>query len=262
MVSSIVKRNAALKWAATSLLNWQTQTAGASMLSWPGLPREVFRFLRARRAYGRLCVNRGETVLTYPILFQKGVMPFDAHYTYQAVWAMQRIAHRAPLYHVDVSSDLRFVTQLSVTVPVIYVEWRTTQVSLRDTHHLRGDLLRLPYARNSLVSLSCLHVIEHVGLGRYGDALDIDGPRKALDELQRVLAPGGSLLVSTPVGQARTLFNAHRVFAPDAIPEAMSSLQMLEFSAVTTKGAYLENMSPLDFSEEGYACGLYRFTKQ
>jgi hypothetical protein len=36
-----------------------------------------------------------------------------------------------------------------------------------------------------------MHVVEHIGLGRYGEPMDEQGDLKAIEELKRVLAPGG-----------------------------------------------------------------------
>src|SRR5205807_5995192 len=68
---------------------------------------------------------------------------------------------------------------------------------------LEGDILALPFRDQSVVSLSCLHVVEHVGLGRYGDGLNPEGTQQALAELQRVLAVEGNLFLSLPVGRPR-----------------------------------------------------------
>ena len=62
-------------------------------------------------------------------------------------------------------------------------------------------------------SLSCLHTIEHFGLGRYGDSIDPSGHLKGLEQLKRMVAPGGMLYLSTPIGPQRVEFNAHRIFA-------------------------------------------------
>ena len=62
-------------------------------------------------------------------------------------------------------------------------------------------------------SASCLHALEHFGLGRYGDDIDVDGWRRGLDSLARMLEPRGVLYLSVPTGAVqRTEFNAHRVF--------------------------------------------------
>ena len=102
-----------------------------------------------------------------------------------------------------------------------------------------------------------MHVVEHVGLARYGDALDPAGSAKALHELERVVAPGGRLLLAIPVGRQRTFFNAHRVFAPTAALEAMPSLQLRSFSWVDDKGVFHQDAQPADAAAAGYACGMY-----
>src|ERR1035437_9128085 len=81
-------------------------------------------------------------------------------------------------------------------------------------HSGREALPSFQYRIKVLVSVSCLHVAEHIGLGRYGDPIDPLGTNKALLELQRVLAPGGVLLFSMPVGRERVEFNAQRIWDP------------------------------------------------
>jgi hypothetical protein len=36
-----------------------------------------------------------------------------------------------------------------------------------------------------------MHVVEHIGLGRYGDPIDPDGDLKAISELKRVVQKRG-----------------------------------------------------------------------
>ena len=57
-------------------------------------------------------------------------------------------------------------------------------------------------------SISCLSVVEHIGLGRYGDALDPFGTVKAINELKRVLTKGGLLLISVPIGKNALYFSS------------------------------------------------------
>ena len=52
-----------------------------------------------------------------------------------------------------------------------------------------------------------MHVIEHIGLGRYGDEMDPDGDLKAIDELKRVLSRKGDLLFVVPVGKPKIMYN-------------------------------------------------------
>ena len=62
-------------------------------------------------------------------------------------------------------------------------------------------------------SLSCLHALEHFGLGRYGDPVRWDGYLIGFNNLLAVLKPGGKLYISVPIGRPRIEFNAHRVFS-------------------------------------------------
>jgi SAM-dependent methyltransferase len=68
-------------------------------------------------------------------------------------------------------------------------------------------------------SLSCLHVLEHFGLGRYGDPIDPTGYKSGFANLARLLRPGGRFYLSTPIGQERVEFNANWVFDPRTILE-------------------------------------------
>jgi hypothetical protein len=116
-------------------------------------------------------------------------------------------------------------------------------------------------ADQSVASLSCLHVVEHIGLGRYGDPLDPHGTRRACAELARVLAPGGYLYLSTPVGRERVCFNAHRIHDPRTIPEYLSQLDLVDLSIVDDSGALSSGVSADEGSSLLYGCGLYRFRR-
>ena len=77
-----------------------------------------------------------------------------------------------------------------------------------------------------------MHVVEHVGLGRYGDPLDPDGDLKAMAELQRVLAAGGSLLFVVPVGKPKIMFNAHRIYSYEQILSYFNELELKQFALI------------------------------
>ena len=122
-----------------------------------------------------------------------------------------------------------------------------------------GNILELPFAASSVESLSCLHVAEHIGLGRYGDPLDPEGTKKAARQLERVLAGGGHLYFALPVGTSRVCFNAHRVHNPEAIREFFRALELVEFSGVHDDGRFVERIGLTEFKESDYACGMFLF---
>lgn len=203
-----------------------------------------------------------ERVELFPVLFQRTPnMPFDSHYVHQSVWALRRITKIQPRQHVDVASNISFVAQLSVIVPVVYVELNPPRLQLPNLTLQSASATDMPFADRSLTSLSCLHVVEHVGLGRYGDSLDVHGPERVCRELTRCVAESGSLLISVPIGQRRIQYNAHRVFHPMEISEYTSELDLVEFSVVTDDGRFIEDTDPELYARLRYGCGLYWFRR-
>ena len=110
-----------------------------------------------------------------------------------------------------------------------------------------------------------MHVVEHIGLGRYGDILDPEGDIKAMRELSRVVAPKGHLLFAVPVGPAppRICFNAHRISSYEQICSAFSALQLVEFRLVPDRpqdGGLIEATSEI-IATQKYGCGRLCFRK-
>jgi hypothetical protein len=176
-------------------------------------------------------------------------------------WAARRLLAERPARHVDVGSDVNFVGLLAAFTAVEFVDIRPLPLALPGLTVRAGSVLALPYPPRSVASLSCLHVAEHVGLGRYGDPLDPGGTRKAAAELARVLAPGGTLLFALPVGRERLCFNAHRVHAVPTVLRYFAELELVEFSAVDDAGALRENAAAGELGQAAYACGLFRFRR-
>ena len=127
----------------------------------------------------------------------------------------------------------------------------------------QGSITALPFADSSVESLSSLHVIEHIGLGRYGDPVDPDGHLKAATELSRVLQPGGELLIGTPVGRERLVFDGHRIFNPHTVVAMFSSLDLVDFALVDDDDLLRTGDVTLDDGARcDYGCGLFAFTKR
>ena len=198
------------------------------MLRAAATPRGAAQWLRDRAAYQRLPgAERLRWSDSFPKLTDRlPSSPFDPHYFHQDVWAARRIAERRPSRHVDVGSRVDLVGFLTAVTEVTFVDIRPLEVDIEGLEPIAGSVLDLPFADGALESVSCLHVAEHIGLGRYGDPLDPLGTRKAAAELQRVLAPGGQLLFSLPVGRPRVDFNAHRVHDPVEVAAWFDGLEL------------------------------------
>ncbi len=190
---------------------------------------------------------------------------FDAHYLYHPAWAFRRVKEANPVKHVDISSYLCFSTLLSAVLPVEFYDYRPANIKLSGLVVGSTDLCNLHFENNSILSLSCMHTVEHVGLGRYGDPIDPDGDLKAMGELSRVLAPGGRLYFVTPVGKPRICFNAHRIYSYEQILSYFLNLSLVEFSMLPDNGkksGMILNANPNLVSEQHYACGCFIFTKK
>jgi SAM-dependent methyltransferase len=177
------------------------------------------------------------------------------------VWAARHVAEHHPQEHVDVGSRIDYVAFLTTLTQVVFVDIRPLDAELDGLKSVRGSVLDLPFDDQSLESVSCLHVAEHIGLGRYGDALDPKGSLNAARELARVLAPGGQLLFSVPVGRPRTCFNAHRIFDPRDVETMFPGLILESFGGVDDDGIFQPRCKPVALSEALYAVGLYKFTR-
>lgn len=221
------------------------------------------RYMRDRRAYERLPgAPRLSRLDDYPQLVDWTMTtPFEPHYTFQDGWAARQVAELRPRRHVDVGSRISFVIGLGAFVPVTFVDLRPLEIELSGLETVAGSILDLPFEDRSLASLSCLHVAEHIGLGRYGDPLDPLGTRRAALELTRVLAPRGRLLVGLPVGAPRTEFNAHRIHDPDEVPQFFEGLRLERFAGVQDDGTFADGIEPSELAGSRWACGLYRFVR-
>jgi SAM-dependent methyltransferase len=224
---------------------------------------EFQRFRTLLDRSGRSLPMRWEEIL--PCLDDRSSeTPFDRHYAYHPAWAARVLARTRPVKHVDISSILCFGTIVSAFIPVDFYDFRPAPLILDNFSSASADLTRLCFSDNSIVSLSSMHVIEHVGLGRYGEALDPDGDLKAIRELCRVLAPGGNLMVAVPVGRARIQYNAHRIYDDAEFRGYFAGLELVEFTLIPDGdvpiGLVHDAQRDLVNAQE-YGCGCYWFRK-
>ena len=115
-------------------------------------------------------------------------------------------------------------------------------------------------------SLSCLHALEHFGLGRYGDPLDVNGDVKGLKNCINMVKPGGVIYLSVPVAIKDSVhFNAHRIYNPHTILnwEATTQLNLLNFDLVNDDGKLEKNFDIMNKKIDcNYGCGIYTFKKK
>lgn len=137
----------------------------------------------------------------------------DKHYFYQNTWAARKIFQIRPESVVDIGSTVLYAGLISQFTPTTFVDIRPIDVTLPGLNVVSGSCLELPFGDGSQGFVTSLCVVEHIGLGRYGDPLLPGGTRLACAELNRIVKPGGHLIVSTNVGPPCITFNAHRIFS-------------------------------------------------
>ena len=222
-----------------------------------------FYIFKSRNQTSRLSIN---WMNRYVCLEDKtSTTTFDRHYIYHTAWAARILAKTRPKEHTDISSYLYFSTLISAFIPIKFYDYRPAQINLNGLETQKADILSLPFKNNSIDSLSSMHVVEHIGLGRYGDPIDPDGDLKAINELKRVFAKGGQLLFVAPIGKPKIQFNAHRIYSYAQIINYFSDLTLMDFSLITDddykENDFITNASKELADQQEYGCGCFWFSK-
>jgi len=220
--------------------------------------RARWRFWDEYKAYCALAAkgNLPEKSHFYPCLDDAtDNTPVDASYYFQDAWAFEKIIQARPSAHIDVGSHHKFVSLLSKVVPTTMVDLRPLPVTLDSLTFKKGTILELPYADASVPSVSSLCVVEHIGLGRYGDPLNPEGTVQAIAELKRIVQPGGDLYLSVPVDDInRIYFNAHRAFCEPYLLKLFAPFEVRE-------RRYIFGNEFTDHLKPGFGTGCYHLRR-
>ncbi len=230
-------------------------------------PKKVyyfFKFLGEYRQFKKL--NDGRLTMRfqeiYPCLSDRlKTTPFDRHYVLHPAWAARVLSKTRPEYHVDISSILSFSTIASAFVPVHFYDYRIAEISLSNYQSNFADLTNLHFDSESIPSISCMHTIEHIGLGRYGDPIDPKGDLKAIKELVRVVKKGGDILFVAPLGNGRIEFNGQRLYTKNQVLEYFSGCELMNFTLIPDKGDLIENADEGTIKQQQFPCGCFWFRK-
>ena len=189
---------------------------------------EIYSFWLETRRYKKELQNSNKVIIYPNFCDKKSTTVIDEYYFYQDVWAAKMAISIKPKKIVDIGSTALLVGFLSQLAETVSIDIRPLTVSLGNLTCKRYSITELPFSDNSIEYINSLCVIEHVGLGRYGDGLDIKGAEKACAELRRVLRQGGYLVASVPLGPSCVVFNAHRIFGRDEFLEMFPGFEIME----------------------------------
>lgn len=207
----------------------------------------------------------------FPFILEKyeGSGPLCHHYFNQDLLMAQRIFQNNPERHIDIGSRVDgFVAHVASYRTIEVLDIRPLERIIPNIVFRQADLMQLPQELiNYTDSISSLHVIEHFGLGRYGDPIDVNGHLKALDNIYRILKPGGKFYLSVPVGKQGVLFNAHRLFAVNYLVELLEKRYQIDnFYLIDDTDTLRYGLNPRSAEAAqsfgcGYGCGLFELTK-
>ena len=207
----------------------------------------------------------------FPILHEKydtgGIT--GGHYFHQDLLVAQKIFENKPLKHVDVGSRTDgFVSHIAAFREIEVFDIRPLNVHIENIKFVQADFMIPDSALAEYTdSISCLHAIEHFGLGRYNDSIDADGHLKGLETIYHILKKGGKFYFSTPIGAQRIEFNAHRVFSIQYLLDIFKEKYKLEsFSYIDDEGGLHKDIKLNEsmISENcscSYGCGVFELTK-
>lgn len=191
------------------------------------------------------------------------------HYFHQDLLVANRIFRNNPERHVDIGSRIDgLVAHVAAFREIEVFDIRALHSPNENIIFRQVDLMDENF---SLVdycdSASCLHALEHFGLGRYGDRIDLRGHLKGWENIHRMLRRGGRFYFSVPIGEQRIEFNAHRVFSVSYLLKMMEGrYRMSSFSYVDDAGDLVRNpeITPESLGNNfscTYGCGIFELVK-
>jgi len=229
-----------------------------------GMPRFVVGWIRFRRTYtGKLELR--------PCLYdwyEEGGSTRN-EYFWQDLHVARKISRASPRKHVDIGSRIDgFVAHVACFREIEVFDIRPITSKIEGIVFTQADLMNPPPALTSYCdSLSCLHALEHFGLGRYGDPIDPMGSVAGLKHMTTLLERGGIFYLSVPVGIERVEFNAHRIFDPLKLVQLANEngLKLQDFVWFEDGGGLTHSQNPevdmRKLSTLRYALGIFTFRK-
>jgi len=203
-----------------------------------------------------IVIRRQARNSTHPFVF-RGLFPClhdryneggiaKGQYFHQDLFVARRLFINGATIHYDVGSRIDgFVAHVAVYRRINVVDIRPISSQVQNITFIQADISATIPDRlvNCCDSLSCLHALEHFGLGRYGDPVDHDGYLRGLNNLHLMLQKGGRFYLSLPIGSQRIEFNGHRFFNISYLLLLFESRFRIEhFSYIDDLGDFYENV--------------------
>jgi len=152
---------------------------------------------------------------------------------------------------IDIGSNHLFVSGLCATRTITTVDVRPRSIAPRNESVIVADAAAVPLPDHSFDVVLSLNAIEHFGLGRYGDKINVYADFHAASEWKRLLVPGGMIIVSTTISSRgeSLAFTAHRIYSYTTIHDIFSGLTLIRESFYSNKNNKQATLSELETPE-------------
>lgn len=242
---------------------------------------DIVRMLQTARGLPRYCRDcirfRAIKPDGWPLSFRPYLSDFfdssgrvTVHYFKQDIFVAREIHRYRPRRHIDIGSRVDgFISHLAVFMKVEIIDIRPNRKLDPQIRFLQADVCVVDPAQVGWTdSISCLHTIEHIGLGRYGDPIGADPWVEAVDRIFGLLETGGLAYLSMPIGRKRIEFNAHRIF------DLQELLGLMATKGKILKVALIDDRDDLEEYEDlvklpilatkhwKFGCGIFVIQKQ
>jgi len=195
------------------------------------------------------------------------------HYFSQDLFVAQQIFQNHPQRHIDIGSRIDgFVAHVASFREIEVFDIRPLEISIPNVRFSQADLMNLDAKNYECTdSVSCLHALEHFGLGRYGDPICFEGYLTGFKNITLLLKKGGKLYFSVPMGEQRIEFHAHRVFSLKYLVKLVAENYSIDtFSYVNDNNSFFSNIDlsilPENKMENNlgchFGCAIFILTKK
>ncbi len=232
--------------------------------------RGLIPFLKDYRTFKKQKMNEIPFGKIYPCLTDKFETSgtSSGHYFHQDLFVAQQVFRKSPLKHVDIGSRVDgFIAHVAAYRNIEVFDIRTNDTKIENIEYKQLNLAQETTYVEYTDSLSCLHALEHFGLGRYGDPIDVNGHGKGLNNFHKMLKTSGTFYLSVPIGPLRIEYNAHRVFSIRYIFDMIQDkFKLISFSYVNDAGYFYKNVKLTEKEIQTnvnckFGCGIFILSK-
>lgn len=252
---------ARLNWIASIQFGMDVRKLFGSLRGIPRYLRDLYKF---RSNY----FGKFELVPCLHDWYEEGGATKN-EYFWQDLLVARKIFYENPETHVDIGSRVDgFVAHVASFREIEVFDVRPLTTQIPGIKFKQADLMApINELRNYCDSLSCLHALEHFGLGRYGDPIDPSGFERGLVNMASLVKANGLIYLSVPVGVSRVEFNANRVFDPRVIVDLADKnfMKLIDFVVIRQGGEVttvsINDLGLDELAMQRYNLGIFTFVK-